>query len=179
MSKVGKRIIKVPSDVYFVKQRNVVNIKGPLGEITKEFSKDVKIDFENQEIKVTPLNSTKQTKMLWGTTNSLLQGMVDGVTKGFTKELEIVGVGYNAKIQNNIIELSLGYSHKIFHTLPVEVKATQEKPTDIKLFSIDKQLVGLHASIIKKYRKPEPYGGKGIRYKGEFIKKKAGKAAAK
>lgn len=179
MSRVGLRILNIPEGVEVKLHGHKLTVKGGLGELHREFSDRVKIIVEEKTIKVSAVNSERKTKMLHGTTNSLIAGMLEGVTKGFTKHLEIVGVGYNAKTTGQVIELTLGYSHKIKHHIPTGIKIEQPTPTEIILKGIDKQLVGLHASQIKKYRQPEPYGGKGIRYKGEHIRRKAGKAAAK
>ena len=183
MSKVGKRILNIPQgvEVTILEQRNgqQVTIKGPLGSLVKSFSPIVTVKQQENTLVVTRKDDERNSKMLHGTTNSLLAGMLEGVSKGFVKELEIVGVGYNAKLVGQDIEFTLGFSHKIKHKPIKGVKIEVLTPTTLKVSGIDKQLVGQEASIIKKYKKPEPYGGKGIKYKGEHIRRKAGKAASK
>lgn len=179
MSRVGLRKITIPTGVHITINGHNVTVKGPMGELHKSFSHLIDISQVENHIVVTRQNEERQTKMLHGTTNSLIQGMVEGVSKGFTKSLEIVGVGYNVKAKGKDLEFSLGFAHKVIHHVPAGIKAEIISPTELKISGIDKQLVGLQASIIKKYKKPEPYGGKGIKYKGEHIRRKAGKAAAK
>ncbi len=177
MSKVGKRIISIPEGVLVTVAGNTVTVKGPKGELTKEFFDviTVNVDIEKNEVTTVRTNEVKQTVMLHGTTNSIIQGMVTGVSEGFEKTLEINGVGYNVVAQGNKLVLSLGKSHKDEIELPADIKAEVISPTEFKLSGFDKQKVGEYAAIIKAFRKPEPYGGKGIRYKGEYIRKKAGK----
>ncbi len=177
MSRVGRRIITLPEGVTITINKSVVTVKGPKGELTKEFSNLITIKENGNEVSTERSNENRQTRMLHGTTNSLIQGMVTGVKEGFEKELEIIGVGYNVKLQGNILVFSLGLSHKIELEIPSHLKAEVEKPTMLKISGVDKQQVGEFAAKIKSYRKPEPYGGKGIRYKGEHIIRKAGKAA--
>jgi large subunit ribosomal protein L6 len=177
MSRVGKRTIQLPEGVTATNNNNKIIIKGPKGELTKEFTKDISINIKGNEIFVTRNSNEKKIKMLHGTTNSLIQGMVEGVTKGFEKNLEIIGVGYNVKIEGNKIILSLGLSHKVEVEIPSHLNIESKSQTELKISGIDKQKVGEFAAKIKAYRKPEPYGGKGIRYKGEHIIRKAGKAA--
>ena len=178
MSRVGKRIITLPEGVLVtVNDKNVTTVKGPKGELTKEFSKLVVIKIEDAKLSVTRINEDRRTKMLHGTTNSLIQGMVLGVTEGFEKTLEIIGVGYKVELKGTKLIFSLGLSHKVELELPEDLKAEVVTPTELKISGIDKQKVGEYAAKIKAYRKPEPYGGKGIRYKGEHIIRKAGKAA--
>ncbi len=177
MSRVGNRLISLAEGVTLSQDGNVVTIKGPKGELTKEFSPLITVSVEGAEVKTTRANEDRQTKMLHGTTNSLIQGMVEGVTKGFEKTLEIIGVGYNVKQQGNGLQFSLGLSHKVDLEVPAHLNAEVVSPTELKITGIDKQQVGEFAAKIKAFRKPEPYGGKGIRYKGEYIIRKAGKAA--
>ncbi len=179
MSRVGKRELQLPSDVEVKIEGSVVTVKGPLGELTKSFSNLVTIINEDGVVKVARKNENRQTRMLHGTTNSLIQGMIEGVKNGFKKELEINGVGYNVKQQGNILIFSLGLSHKIELEVPSEFKVEVPKPTQLIISGIDKQKVGQFASKIKSFRKPEPYGGKGIKYADEVIRRKAGKSASK
>jgi len=177
MSRVGKRLITIPEGVEVTINGNVVVVKGPKGELTKEFSPLITISQADGQVSTTRSNDLKQTRMLHGTTNSLISGMVIGVTEGFEKSLEIKGVGYNVKQQGNKLVFSLGLSHKVEVEVPAHLTAEAVSATELKISGIDKQQVGEFAAKIKAYRKPEPYGGKGIRYKGEHIRRKAGKAA--
>ncbi len=177
MSRVGKRIISLSEGVTVNVQGTVVTVKGPKGELTKEFNKLITVKVNGAEVTTERANEDRQTKMIHGTTNSLIQGMVTGVAEGFFKELEIIGVGYNVKMNGSALEFSLGKSHKDLIEVPEHLKAEVVTPTELKISGIDKQQVGEFAAKIKAFRKPEPYGGKGIRYKGEYIIRKAGKAA--
>jgi len=178
MSRVGKRILNIPAGVEVtISKDNLVTVKGPLGEMQKQFPRGYEITKENNQIKVVNDNNAKQARMMHGTINSLISGMLVGVEKGYKKELQIIGVGYNVKMNGNELIFSLGYSHKIEKIIPENLKVELVKQTGLIISGIDKQAVGLFASQIKKLRKPEPYGGKGIRYKDEHIIRKAGKAA--
>ncbi len=177
MSKVGRREIAVPADVKVTIDGTKVTIQGPKGTLEKTFSKLMTITNEEGVIKVTRANEEKQTMMLHGTTNSLIQGMVTGVEEGYVKELQIVGIGYRVELKDKILTFSLGLSHKIELKVPHHLEVEVPKNTEIKISGIDKQQVGEFAAKIKAFKKPEPYGGKGIRYKGEYIRRKAGKAA--
>ncbi len=180
MSRVGKRLLTIPEGVEVnIDDNNQVSIKGPLGELSKNFPTTFAIKVEDGKVQVEKLVENKTTKMMYGTINSLIEGMIVGVKEGFKKELEINGVGYNVKMQGANLLFSLGYSHKIEKVIPQGLKAEIGKPTELTISGIDKQLVGQFAAQIKKLRPPEPYGGKGIRYKGEHIIRKAGKAAKK
>jgi len=177
MSRVGRRVITIPDGVTVNQNGCVVTVKGPKGELVKEFSNLIVVKVNDGKITTERLNENRQTKMIHGTTNSLIQGMVTGVKDGFEKELEIIGVGYNVKLQGTKLIFSLGLSHKIELEIPSHLKVEIPTQTSLKIFGTDKQLVGEYAAKIKAYRKPEPYGGKGIRYKGEHIIRKVGKAA--
>jgi len=177
MSRVGKRIITLPAGVTVESNGNVFTVKGPKGELTKEFSPLISVNVNGSEVTTERSNEIKTTRMLHGTTNSLIQGMVTGVSEGFEKTLEIIGVGYNVKMEGNTLVFSLGLSHKVNLDVPAHLTAEVVSATELKISGIDKQQVGEFAAKIKAYRKPEPYGGKGIRYKGEHIIRKAGKAA--
>lgn len=177
MSRVGKRVITLLEGTSVNVDGNIVTVKGSKGELTKEFSPLIRVSVEGLEVKVERVNEERKTKMLHGTTNSLIQGMVEGVQTGFEKTLEIIGVGYNVKAQGNGLQFSLGLSHKVDLEVPAHLSAEVVSPTELKISGIDKQQVGEFAAKIKAFRKPEPYGGKGIRYKGEYIIRKAGKAA--
>ena len=179
MSRVGKRILKIPEQVNVTLNQNVLTVKGPKGELNRSFSSLIEIKIEENTIKTIRKNEQKQTIMLHGTTNSLINSMLIGVTEGFKKELEIKGVGYNVILKDSTLTFSLGLSHKVILEVPTELKVEAPKPTELIISGIDKQFVGQFAAKIKAFKKPEPYGGKGIKYKDEVIIRKAGKAASK
>ena len=170
MSRIGKRILNVPNGVELTIENSNVTVKGKLGQLSFQFSPLIKITYENNEVK---------TEKLHGTTNALIHNMIIGVSKGYKKEIEIKGVGYKATLMGNKIEIIAGYSHPIQIEIPVGLKAELPKPTNIIISGIDKQLVGEFAANIRKIRRPSPYSGKGIMYKGEIIRRKEGKTAAK
>jgi len=180
MSRVGNNPITVPEDVTVDVADNVITVKGKLGEIKQTFS-DVLIKFENDIINVERTSESKDHKSKHGLYRSLINNMVIGVSEGWTKELELVGVGYRAKAQGQKLDLAVGFSHNIVMDLAQEIKVETitEKGQNsiIKLSSFDKQLVGQVAAKIRSFRKPEPYKGKGIRFVGEHIRRKAGKSA--
>jgi len=180
MSRIGFKPIEIPANVNVDFKDGVLTVKGPLGELTQEI-KDVELDIKDNEIRVNRLSESKHHKSMHGLYRSLIYNMVKGVSEGWTKELELVGVGYQAKNQGQLLELSLGFSHNIVFEIPPEVKveAVSEKGKNprIKLTSHDKQLVGQIAAKIRSLRKPEPYKGKGVRYVGEEIRRKQGKTA--
>ena len=181
MSRIGNKVIVLPAGVEITNNDNVVTVKGPKGELTREFSKDIEIRVEGTEVTLHRPNDSKEMKTIHGTTRALLNNMVVGVSEGYKKELELVGVGYRASNQGNIIELALGYTHSIFIQLPpevkVETKSERNKNPLIILESCDKQLLGQVCSKIRSFRKPEPYKGKGIKFVGEEIRRKSGKSA--
>ena len=182
MSRIGNKLITVPAGVTVeVAAGNEVTVKGPKGSLTRTFSSLMEIHVEDNVVTVKRPNDEKHTKQLHGTTRALLHNMVVGVSEGYKKELELVGVGYRASNQGNIIELSLGYTHNIFIQLPpevkVETKSERNKNPLIILESCDKQLLGQVCSKIRSFRKPEPYKGKGIKFVGEEIRRKSGKSA--
>ena len=184
MSRIGNAPINVPEGVEVnVSNENVVNVKGKLGELFEKVNSSIKVSVENGEIVLSRPNDEKENRSMHGLYRALINNMVIGVSKGYVIEQELVGVGYRAKSQGQKLELSLGFSHPIIFELPEQVKvtATTEKgknPT-IKLESLDKQLIGQVAAKIRSFRKPEPYKGKGVLFKGEVIRRKAGKTAAK
>jgi large subunit ribosomal protein L6 len=184
MSRIGKKPITIPASVTVtVSEDNNVVVKGPKGSLNRSVNPDIKVEIEGSELNVSRPTEQKRHKALHGLYRSLINNMVQGVSEGYKLELEIVGVGYKASAQNNILELSLGYSHSIFMSVPPEVKvqALMEKGQNPKIIleSIDKELIGQVAAKIRSLRKVEPYKGKGIRFVGEQIRRKAGKAAAK
>jgi large subunit ribosomal protein L6 len=158
-------------------------VKGPKGELKQEIAPDFKIKVEGDTIEVERPTEQKRHRALHGLYRALIASMVEGVSKGYRRQMELIGVGYKASAQGNVLELSIGYSHNVFLAVPTELKlqASQEKGQNpmIVLEGIDKQLIGQVAAKIKSLRKVEPYKGKGIRYHGEFVRRKAGKAAAK
>jgi len=183
MSRIGKSPISLPSGVSLKVDGNIVEVKGPKGTITQDIDPDITVKIEDTEVTLERPSELKKYKALHGLYRSLINNMVVGVTEGYVKELELVGVGFKAVASGNILELNLGYSHNVYFAVPKEVSVSAEtakgKNPIIKLESIDKQLIGHVAAEIKKLRKVEPYKGKGIRFKGEQIRKKAGKSAAK
>jgi len=183
MSRIGKKIINVPAGVTVSFANHKVTVKGPKGELYQTVDPDITITSENNTVLVERPTDQKRHKSLHGLYRALIANMVEGVSKGYRHQLELVGVGYKAAAQSNVLELSLGYSHNVFLAVPSEVKVqtVQEKgqnPTII-LEGIDKQLIGQVAAKLKSLRKVEPYKGKGVRFTGEYVRRKAGKAAAK
>lgn len=184
MSRIGKQPIIVPAGVTIsIGNDNVVTVKGPKGELKQELDRDIKIELKDGVMEVTRPTDQIRHRALHGLTRALVANMVKGVTEGFTKKLELVGVGFKAANQGNILDLSLGYSHNIIFEIPSElsVRTTSDKGDSPRIFleGTDKQLLGQVAAKIRSLRKPEPYKGKGVRYTGEYIRRKAGKAAGK
>lgn len=183
MSRIGNAPIAIPDGVSIDIDGSLVKVKGPKGELQEDIGTDITVAIEDKELKVSRPTEQKRHKALHGLYRSLISNMVVGVSDGYKKELELVGVGFKASVQNNVLELNLGYSHNIFLAVPPEVKATAEtvkgKNPKIILESNDKQLIGQIAAKIKSMRKVEPYKGKGVRFVGEHIRRKAGKTAAK
>ena len=183
MSRIGKEPIDIISGVTIsVSQGNLVTVKGPKGELTQQIDPDMTIDIQDGKLEVKRPTEQKRHKAMHGLYRSLIANMVEGVTNGYKKELELVGVGYRAGNTGNLLELTLGFSHPIYFYIPNELSltTTMEKGSNpsVILEGIDKQLIGEIASKIRGFRKPEPYKGKGVRYKGEEIRRKAGKTAA-
>ena len=180
MSRIGNKHITLPAGVEVtVAEGNIVTVKGPKGELTRQFNAELTILIEENVLTVTRPNDTKTIKMLHGTTRALLANMVEGVSQGFTRELEIIGVGYRANKQGDKVVLSLGYSHPIEIVAEPGIEIEVPSQTEIKISGIDKQRVGEVAANIRKFRQPEPYKGKGVRYKGEQVRRKEGKKAGK
>ncbi len=183
MSRIGKKALALPKDVSVTFEKNVVTVKGPKGQLTQDVDPDMSVVVEGAELRVERPTEQKRHKAMHGLYRALIANMVEGVSKGYKRELEIVGVGYKATNQGNILELSLGYSHSIFMAMPQEIKLTTETPKGknptITLEGIDKQLIGQVAAKIRSLRKVEPYKGKGVRFVGEQVRRKAGKTAAK
>ena len=176
MSRIGKMPIEIPNGVEVKKDNNTLTIKGPKGELAKTFHNDMTIKIEGKEILVARPSDNKIHKSLHGLTRSLIQNMIDGVTKGFEKTLEINGVGYRAQKQGTKLILNLGYSHPIEMEDPEGIMVEVPANNKIIVKGIDKELVGAHAANIRKQREPEPYKGKGVKYIDEHIRRKEGKA---
>ncbi len=183
MSRIGKLPIAIPSGVDVKVEKSTVIVKGPKGELTQKIDPDLGIVIENGTLTVTRPTEQKRHKSLHGLYRSLINNMIIGVSKGFTIKQELVGVGYKVTNTDQLLDLSLGYSHQIFLEVPKEVKVVTEtvkgKNPSITLESADKQLVGQVAAKIRSLRKPEPYKGKGIKFVGEVLRRKAGKSAGK
>lgn len=181
MSRIGKNPIALPQGVEVTVNGNVVTVKGKLGELTQELSSDITVKVEDGTITLERPSDSKEHRAAHGLYRALINNMVEGVSKGFTKELELVGVGYRASNQGQKLDLALGFSHNIILDLAPEVKvetvSEKGKNPIVKLTSHDKQLVGQVAAKIRSFRKPEPYKGKGIKFVGEVLRRKAGKSA--
>lgn len=184
MSRIGKKPVTIPSGVTInVNKDNLIVVKGPKGELKQSIDRDITIEVTDGQVVCTRPTDQIRHRAMHGLYRSLINNMVQGVTEGFKKELELVGVGYKASHQGNLLDLSLGYSHNIIVEIPKELKVStsQEKGDNPRIFleSVDKQLLGQVAAKIRGLRKPEPYKGKGVKYKGEYIRRKAGKSAGK
>ncbi|MBC7849151.1 MAG: 50S ribosomal protein L6 [Chitinophagaceae bacterium] len=184
MSRIGKKPVTIPAGVTVsVSPENVVTVKGPKGELKENIDRDIKVEVKGEAVEISRPTDQIRHRAMHGLYRSLIANLVKGVTDGYKKNLELVGVGYKASNQGNLLDLSLGFSHNIVFEIPKELKVAtaQEKgqnPT-ISLEGIDKQLLGQVAAKIRGLRKPEPYKGKGVKYQGEYIRRKAGKAAGK
>ncbi|SFJ50012.1 50S ribosomal protein L6 [Jannaschia pohangensis] len=175
MSRIGKKPVDLPSGVEVSVSGQTISIKGPKG--TRQFTAtdDVDLKVADGAVSVEPRGKSKRARQQWGMSRTMVQNLVTGVTEGFKKELEITGVGYRAQMQGNTLKLALGYSHDVNFEVPDGVTVTAPKQTEITVEGIDQQLVGQVAANIREWRSPEPYKGKGIRYKGEYIFRKEGK----
>ncbi len=176
MSRIGNRIIRVPEGVTVENINNVVTVKGPKGTLTQPMLKDITMKQEGNEITLERLN--ENAKAMHGTMNALVNNMITGVTKGYSKGLEIIGVGYRFNVQGNKLVVSAGYSHPVEVMIPEGITVEANGNTEITIKGIDKVLVGEFAANVRKIRQPEPYKGKGIRYKDEHVRRKEGKKAA-
>ena len=175
MSRVGSKPVIVPDGVTIILANRALTAKGKLGELSISIVNQVNINHADDQIVITPKDESKTARAMWGMQRSLAQNIVTGVSEGFTKELEIQGVGYRAALQGKILKLQLGHSHDIDFTIPDGIEIECERPTSIKIKGIDKQKVGQVAAVIRSYRPPEPYKGKGVRYLGEYVFRKEGK----
>ncbi len=179
MSRIGKRPIPVPAGVTVAISGNMVKVNGPKGELSRALPADIMISQEGADIVVKRPSDDERHKALHGLTRTLVANMVEGVTKGFQKTLEIMGVGYKAEVKPYGALLTLGFSHQIEYKTPVGVKISAPNPTTVVIDGMSKELVGQVAAEIRSLRKPEPYKGKGVKYQGEVVRRKAGKAGGK
>jgi large subunit ribosomal protein L6 len=175
MSRIGKKPVAVPSGVTATVSGQTVKIKGQKGELSFVVPEEVSVAMESGAVAVNPRSESKDARAKWGMSRSQLSNLVEGVTKGFEKKLEINGVGYRAQVAGKVLKLSLGYSHDIDYQIPAGITITTPKPTEIVVAGIDKQKVGQAAAEIRDFRGPEPYKGKGVKYANEFIFRKEGK----
>jgi large subunit ribosomal protein L6 len=175
MSRIGKKPVALVKGVSATISGQTIEVKGPKGARSFTATDDVTLTIENDSVKVTPRGTSKRARQQWGMARSMVENLVIGVTTGFKKEMEIQGVGYRAAMAGNVLKLSLGYSHEVNFEVPKGVTVTSPKQTEIVVEGIDQQLVGQVAANIREWRKPEPYKGKGIRYKDEFVFRKEGK----
>ena len=175
MSRIGKKPVELPKGVTASISGQTVEVKGPKGTRSFKATDDVTLALEEGKLTVTPRGTSKRARQQWGVSRSMVSNLVTGVSTGFRKELEIQGVGYRAAMAGNVLKLSLGYSHDVNFEVPAGVTVSTPKQTEIVVEGIDQQLVGQVAANIREWRAPEPYKGKGIRYKGEFIFRKEGK----
>ena len=179
MSRIGNKTITIPAGSEIsVSDSNEVTVKGPKGTLSRQFSPLIEVKVEGAEVNCKRANEEKHTKQLHGTTRALIHNMIVGTTEGFKKTLEIVGIGYKAAMSGKTLTLSVGYSHDINYDVEEGITVEVPNPTTIVVSGIDKQRVGEVAAVIRSYRKPEPYKGKGIRYKGEHVAHKEGKTAS-
>ncbi|MBU1132793.1 50S ribosomal protein L6 [Patescibacteria group bacterium] len=177
MSRVGKTPIEIPAGITVEVSESKVVVKGPKGELSQDIRHEVQVDVKEGQVLVSVNKETKKAPAFWGLTRALIANMIKGVSEGFEKKLELVGVGYRAKqVSNDTIEMTLGFSHSIKFKAPESVELKVEDEKNITVTGPNKQLVGLAAANIRKFRKPEPYKGKGVRYKDEVVRKKPGKA---
>ncbi|MBT9141728.1 MAG: 50S ribosomal protein L6 [Dehalococcoidia bacterium] len=175
MSRIGRKPIQLPAGVEFTKTDNVVTVKGPLGQLQRELHRLMNVELQDDTILVTRNSDTKQERSLHGLTRTLVANMVEGVTKGYSKTLELVGVGYRASKQGDTVVINIGYSHPVNIVPPAGIELEVPLPTKIVIKGIDKEAVGSLAANIRAVREPEPYKGKGIKYDTERIRRKAGK----
>lgn len=178
MSRIGNRELVIPEGVTVTIENNVVTVKGPKGELKTPYDKVINVEVVDNKVIVKRANEAKHTKQLHGTTNALIANTIIGVTEGYKKELEAVGVGYRFNVAGNKITVNAGYSHPVVVEVPQDLKAESDSNTTLAISGIDKQKVTEFAANIRKIREPEPYKGKGIRYKDEHIRRKEGKKAA-
>ncbi len=175
MSRIGKKAVAIPSGVTATIDGGQISVKGPKGTLSMPLFDDIAYALEDGSISVKPANDTKRARAFWGMQRTMVQNLVTGVTEGFTKVLEITGVGYRAASQGRTLNLQLGYSHHVNYAIPDGIEIKTPDQTTVEITGMDKQKVGQVAAEIRRWRKPEPYKGKGIKYRGEFIFRKEGK----
>jgi large subunit ribosomal protein L6 len=175
MSRIGKKPVAIPSGVTATTEGRTLSVKGPKGTLSLQMVDDVRYDVAGDAISVQPANDSQRARAFWGMQRTLVQNLVTGVTEGFTKTLEITGVGYRAAMQGKNLRLQLGYSHDVNIAVPDDLTVATPDPTTIVITGTDSQRVGQLAAEIRQWRKPEPYKGKGIKYRGEYIFRKEGK----
>lgn len=175
MSRIGNKVITIPAGVEVKLENNFATVKGPKGELTKQFDAELTFNVEGNEITVVRPSDSKRHRTIHGTTRALLANMITGVSEGFTKNLELIGVGYRAQAQGNKLTLNVGYSHPVEFEAVEGVTVAVEGNTKVNIAGIDKELVGQYAAKVRAVRPPEPYKGKGIRYVGEYVRRKEGK----
>ena len=179
MSRIGNRELAIPEGVVVTNENGIITVKGPKGELSLNLNPNIEVKVEENVVKVTRNSDIKTTKQMHGTTNALIANMIKGVKDGYEKALETIGVGYRFILKGNTIEISAGYSHKVNMEIPQGLTVDSVSATEIVIKGIDKEAVGKFAAEIREVRKPEPYKGKGIRYKGEHVRRKEGKKASK
>ncbi|WP_295442657.1 50S ribosomal protein L6 [Sphingorhabdus sp. EL138] len=175
MSRIGKKPVPIPAGVTASMEAGTLSVKGPKGELTMPMSELISYEMQDDGLLVKPANGSKAARAFWGMQRTLVQNLVTGVTEGFTKVLEITGVGYRANSQGKMLKLQLGYSHDVDFAIPEGIEIKTPDNTTVEISGIDKQKVGQVAAEIRRWRKPEPYKGKGIKYRGEYIFRKEGK----
>jgi large subunit ribosomal protein L6 len=175
MSRIGKKPVALPKGVTASVEGQTVKVKGPKGELSVKLVREVSAKVDEHGITVSPDKAQERAQQMWGLSRSLVNNLVVGVTTGFTQKLEIQGVGYRAAVQGKNLNLQLGFSHDVVYPIPAGITIISEKPTQLSVSGIDKQLVGQVAAEIRGYRRPEPYKGKGVRYEGEYVRRKEGK----
>ncbi len=175
MSRIGKRPVALPAGVTATTEDQILSVKGPKGTLALQMREEISYDIGDDGILVKPANDTKQARAFWGMQRTLVQNLVTGVSEGFTKVLEITGVGYRAAAQGKNLRLQLGYSHDVNFPVPEGIEVKTPDPNTVEISGIDRQQVGQVAAEIRRWRKPEPYKGKGIKYRGEYIFRKEGK----
>ena len=175
MSRVGKNPVPIPDGVEVSIDGAAVNVSGKLGSLAATIAPEVSAVLDNGQVSVTPVGESKRARQMWGLTRSVINNMVVGVSQGFHRDLQIEGVGYRAAVEGRTLTLDLGYSHRVRYPIPDGIEITCERPTAIRVAGTDRQAVGQVAAEIRAFRKPEPYKGKGIRYVGEYVRRKEGK----
>ncbi len=175
MSRIGKKPVPVPANVTVTIDGQNIVVKGPKGTLSLVLVEEVRAEMTPEGVLISPLEKNQRGRAMWGLSRTLVNNLIVGVTTGYEKKLEITGVGYRAAAQGQVVSLSLGFSHEVNYQVPEGITVTTPKPTEIVVVGIDKQVVGQVSAEIRAYRQPEPYKGKGVRYAGEFIPRKAGK----